>query len=108
LETEVQGELRIGIIPTLAPYLLHHFLPDMTSRYPRLIIQLKELRTRQITEYLRKDLIDVGIIALQNEGNEFKTRSLFREKLLVFAPESESQLKSNYILSDDIDVTKLW
>src|SRR5690606_6121782 len=32
LETEVQGELRIGIIPTLAPYLLHHFLPDMTSR----------------------------------------------------------------------------
>lgn len=107
-DTEVQGELRIGVIPTLAPYLLHHFLPGMTSRFPQVGIQLKELRTQQITEYLRKDLIDVGIIALQDETSEFKVRTLFKEKLLVFAPESENKLKTNYILSDDIDVTKLW
>lgn len=108
LDTEIKGELRVGIIPTLAPYLLHRFLPGMMSRYPQLRVQLKELRTRQIMDYLRKDLIDVGIIALQRETNEFKTRALFREKLLIFAPESDSTLKSNYILSDDIDVSKLW
>ncbi len=107
-ENEIQGELRIGIIPTLAPYLLHHFIPGMFAKYPRLRIQLKELRTQQITDYLRKDIIDVGIIALQQEANEFKTRPLFRERLLVFAPEPQSKLKSNYILSDDIDISKLW
>lgn len=107
-DSEIQGELRVGIIPTLAPYLLHHFLPGMISRYPRLHIQLKELRTQQVTDYLRKDLIDVGIIALQQESSEFRSRSLFKEKLLVYAPESEGLLKSRYILSDDIDVSKLW
>src|SRR5690606_29643842 len=37
-----------------------------------------------------------------------KTRPLFRERLLVFAPEPQTKLKSNYILSDDIDLSKLW
>ncbi len=107
-DSEIRGELRVGIIPTLAPYLLHHFLPGMISRYPRLHIQLKELRTQQVTDYLRKDLIDVGIIALQQESSEFRARPLFKEKLLVYAPESEGLLRSKYILSDDIDVSKLW
>ena len=107
-DDEIQGELRIGIIPTLAPYLLHLFIPSMTAKYPKLKLQLKELRTQQITDYLRKDKIDVGLIALQQETNEFKTRPLFRERLLVFAPEPQTKLKSNYILSDDIDLSKLW
>lgn len=107
-DDEIQGELRIGIIPTLAPYLLHLFIPGMTAKYPKLKLQLKELRTQQITDYLRKDKIDVGLIALQQETNEFKTRALFRERLLVFAPEPQAKLKSNYILSDDIDLSKLW
>lgn len=107
-DDEIQGELRIGIIPTLAPYLLHLFIPGMTARYPKLKLQLKELRTQQITDYLRKDKIDVGLIALQQETNEFKTRPLFKERLLVFAPEPQTKLKSNYILSDDIDLSKLW
>lgn len=107
-DDEIQGELRIGIIPTLTPYLLHLFIPSMTAKYPKLKLQLKELRTQQITDYLRKDKIDVGLIALQQETNEFKTRPLFRERLLVFAPEPQTKLKSNYILSDDIDLSKLW
>src|SRR5690606_28934525 len=107
-DDEIQGELRIGIIPTLAPYLLHLFIPGMTAKYPKLKLQLKELRTQQITDYLRKDKIDVGLIALQQETNEFNTRPLCRERLLVFAPEPETKLKSNYILSDDIDLSKLW
>ena len=107
-DDEIQGELRIGIIPTLAPYLLHLFIPGMTAKYPKLKLQLKELRTQQITDHLRKDKIDVGLIALQQETNEFKTRPLFRERLLVFAPEPQTKLKSNYILSDDIDLSKLW
>lgn len=107
-DNEIQGELRVGIIPTLAPYLLHHFLPDMIARYPRIHVQLKELRTQQVTDYLRRDLIDVGIIALQQESSEFRFRPLFKEKLLVYAPESEGVLRSRYILSDDIDVSKLW
>lgn len=104
----IKGELRIGIIPTLAPYLIHLFLPKMIQNYPQLRIQLKELRTQQITDYLRKDRIDVGIIALQDEGKEFQTRSLFMEKLLVFSPESIAQASHHYILSEDIDPSKLW
>ncbi len=104
----IQGELRIGIIPTLGPYLLHHFLPNILQKYPGIRIQLKELRTFQVKEYLRKDLIDVGIIALENESKEFKTRHLFNEKLFVYAPDYPAIANKNFILSNEIDVNKLW
>lgn len=107
-EKSVSGELQIGIIPTLAPYLLHHFLPAILEKYPGITIQLKELRTFQVKDYLRKDMIDVGIIALQNESKEFKTRSLFHEKLLIYAPDTDAIPDKKYILSDEIDVNKLW
>ncbi len=106
--TDIRGELRIGVIPTLAPYLLHLFVPGLLAKYPDLKIQLKELHTHTILEQLQHDLLDVGLMAVQPELQGLKVRSLFRERLLVFVSENETSLNHRFLLPGDIDVERLW
>ncbi len=104
----ISGVLRIGIIPTLAPYLLHLFLPGLLKDYPGLSIELRELTTETIKDQLRKNLLDVGILALQANMEEFRQYHLFNERLQVFVSAKESRLNKQYLLAADIDVARLW
>ncbi len=104
----ISGMLRIGIIPTLAPYLLHLFLPGLLYEYPELRIELKELTTEVIKEQLSKNQLDVGILALESGMEAFRQYHLFDERLLVFVGAKEQQLNKQYLLATDIDVTRLW
>lgn len=104
----ISGILRIGIIPTLAPYLLHLFLPRLMKDYPGLKIELKELTTELIKDRLSKNQLDVGILALENGMDEFRQYHLFNERLLVFVGAKEKQLNKQYLLASDIDVNRLW
>jgi LysR family hydrogen peroxide-inducible transcriptional activator len=86
---EISGELRLGIIPTLAPYLLPLFLNNFLAKYPGLKIIITEVTTELLIEKLKKGMVDVGILAtpLQEQGI-FET-NLFYEEFVVYAsPES--------------------
>jgi LysR family transcriptional regulator, hydrogen peroxide-inducible genes activator len=63
IKAEVKGQIRIGIIPTLAPYLLPLFLYNLLKNNPQLKVKVSELNTGQIVEQLEKDHLDVGILA---------------------------------------------
>lgn len=108
VKNEVQGQLRIGIIPTLAPYLLPLFLYNLLKKYPQLKIRISELNTSQIIEQLGNDLIDVGILATPIAVEGMKEYPLFYEKLVAFVSDSEEVLNKKYILPEDIDVNRLW
>ena len=58
------GTVRLGLFPTLAPYLLPHVLPDLRKRFPRLELLLVEEKTDQILARLRDGRLDAGILAL--------------------------------------------
>jgi LysR family hydrogen peroxide-inducible transcriptional activator len=75
---EISGELRLGIIPTLAPYLLPLFLNQFLDKYPDLKVSITEVTTELLIEKLKKQLIDVGILAtpLQESG-------IFRDQLIL-------------------------
>lgn len=105
---DIAGVLKVGIIPTLAPYLLHLFLPGLLQQYPELNIELRELTTEVIKDQLRKNQLDVGILALESGMEEFRQFHLFNERLLVFVGAKEPQLHKQYLLASDIDVTRLW
>lgn len=105
---EISGIVRVGVIPTLAPYLLHLFLPDLLQQYPELKIELRELTTEVIKDQLRKNQLDVGILALEQDMDEFRQYHLFHERLLVFVGAKERQLNKQYLLAADIDVKRLW
>ena len=108
LRENMKGELRIGIIPTLAPYLLPLFLPHFLKTYPSIRLRILEQTTEQLLHLLTLDKLDVGIMAVPVAGNRFKETHLFYEEFKVYVSDGEKGMNKKYIVPEDIDVDKLW
>ncbi len=102
------GELRIGIIPTLAPYLLPLFVQDFTAKYPQIKLVVNELTTETVVARLRENRIDVGILVTPLQEKGIREQVLFYEELLVYVSRKNSAYKKTYMLTQDIDPNKLW
>jgi LysR family transcriptional regulator, hydrogen peroxide-inducible genes activator len=103
----VNGELRLGIIPTLAPYLLPLFLKDFSDKYSDLKLSITELTTENIITQLKKGAIDVGIMATPSKDNQLSEEPIFYEEFVVYAPNEITVLKKQYLLTEDIDAHRL-
>jgi LysR family hydrogen peroxide-inducible transcriptional activator len=108
IRSGLQGELRIGIIPTLAPYLLPLFLSQFLAAYPAVRLRIVEQTTDQLLSMLSSDKLDVGIMATPLPDNSFKETHLFFEEFKVFVASTEKGLRKKYLLPEDIDINKLW
>ena len=65
LQNEISGTLRLGVIPTIAPYLLHRFIPDFVRKCPKVELQIREMMTGDIIRALdRDDARSVPIVAM--------------------------------------------
>ncbi|MDR3711394.1 MAG: LysR substrate-binding domain-containing protein [Puia sp.] len=102
------GELRIGIIPTLAPYLLPLFIQHFTEKYPLIKLIVSEMVTEQLVARLREGRIDVGILVTPLQENGIREHVLFYEELLVYVSRKNAAYKKTYMLTQDIDPNKLW
>lgn len=107
-KNEISGEIRIGIIPTLAPYLLPLFLQTLLKKYPLLTVYINELTTEQIISQLRKEQLDVGILATPLKEEGIKETPLFNELFKVYVSKGEKELNKKYLLPADIDTKRLW
>lgn len=81
---EIRGELTLGVIPTVAPYLLPLFLNSFLDRYPLVKVKVKELLTEDILAALHQDSIDVGILVTPFAHNPFHTVPLFYEPFKIY------------------------
>lgn len=104
----LSGELRIGIIPTLAPYLLPLFVQNFTANYPKVKLVVHEMMTEFIISRLREGRIDVGILVTPLQEQGIREHVLFYEELLVYMSKKNNSYKKSYILAKDIDPEKLW
>src|ERR1700760_404413 len=102
------GELRIGIIPTLAPYLLPLFVQQFTAKYPQIKLVVNEMTTEALVARLREGRIDVGILVTPLQENGIREQVLFYEELLVYVSRKNAAYKKTYMLAQDIDPNKLW
>lgn len=102
------GELRIGIIPTLAPYLLPLFVTSFTQKYPLVRLVVNELTTENIVSSLRSGKIDMGILVTPLQENGIKEHVLFYEELMAYVSRKNAAYKKTYMLPQDIDPNKLW
>lgn len=84
LKGEMSGEFRIGVIPTIAPYLLPLILNAFTARFPLVKIIIKEMTTAEIQKALKVRSLDVGILALPLLDNELVETELYSEPFLVY------------------------
>jgi LysR family hydrogen peroxide-inducible transcriptional activator len=107
-KSKAQGELHIGIIPTVAPYLLPLFLNEFLSKYPNIRLKISELTTDQIILHLEKQQMDAGILATPLKTPSVKEHPLFYEQFVVYASAEEKMMKKKYLLAEDINVNHLW
>ncbi len=104
----VRGELKVGIIPTLAPYIIPMFINSFLKKYPDVKLQISELTTEAITEKLEQYSLDVGIMATPLNNTALIEQPLFYEQFVVYASAEEKLLKKKYLLAQDIDINRLW
>lgn len=105
---EISGELKIAIIPTLAPYLLPLFLKDFTSKYKKVKLIISEQTTANIIENLKIGKLDAGILATPLSDTSIKEQVLFYEKYFLYVNDNERGFNKRYVLPADIDINRLW
>lgn len=108
LKDEIKGELRLGIIPTLAPYLLPLFLKNFIQKYPDLKIFINEMKTDQIIEKIKSGEIDMGLLAMPLSEQNMIEHHLFDEEFMVYISQNDSLINKKYILPSEIDPNQLW
>ena len=104
---EIKGELRIGVIPTLAPYLLPRFITSLVEKYPNTQLIIEELLSDQILIKLSKDLLDVGIM-VPPISSMVKSLPLFQEEFLLYSSSKHRILARKEINIRDLQTEDLW
>ncbi|MEO9651905.1 MAG: LysR substrate-binding domain-containing protein [Roseobacter sp.] len=80
------GRLRIGVIPTVAPYLLPRIIKSLSQKYPQLVLQPKETITQSLVREILASRLDVAIVALPVSEPELQEFALFDEEFLLVRP----------------------
>ncbi len=104
----VQGELIVGVIPTIAPYLLPYMLPVLEKNYPELKLKIMELQTDRIVEMLGNDEIDVGILATPVKKNKIIEIPIYYEPFLVLSKKDHPLNKSKKVKYENLSFDDVW
>lgn len=103
----LSGPFRLGVIPTIAPFLLPNLLPRVRSAYPDLRLFLREDQTERVIEKLRAGELDAGIIALPWDTGELVVQPLFKDEFWFVARATDPESKQKEIAVRDIDLGRL-
>lgn len=104
----IEGSLKIGIIPTLAPFLLPMFIGNYIRNYPAIKVEVEEMVSEDIITSLKKDKIDVGIYVTPSKEDKIKERPLFYEEMMIYAHKDHELLKKSIIEVKDIATPEIW
>lgn len=105
---EISGEFKLGIIPTLAPYLLPLFLEKFTTKYPGVDLVVEELQTRQVIEKLKEDEIDAGLLVTPLNIKGIVERPVFTEPFLVYLAPNHPLLSHTNVSNKDLSLDDIW
>ena len=103
-QQEVEGTLKIGIIPTLAPYLLPVFIGPYIRKYPAVKVEVEELVSEEIIRRLKRDMLDVGLFVTPYHDEKIVERPVFYEEMLVYAHPDSELLKKKEVGHEDIHI----
>lgn len=107
-QQEVEGPLKIGIIPTLAPYLLPVFIGPYIRKYPAVKVEVEELVSEEIIRRLKRDILDVGLFVTPYHDEKIVERPVFYEEMLVYAHPDSELLKKKEVGHEDIVTSDIW
>ncbi len=101
------GTVRLGMFPTLGPYLLPHVVPRIRERFPKLELLLVEEKSDVLLARLREGRLDAGLLALPIHDDQLHTEFLFEEPFLLAVPEAHRLAKQDALSLRDLSNEKL-
>ena len=102
------GTFNIGILPTIAPYLIPRFFPQFMNRYPDLDLRITEMKTNDIRRALRHGDLDAGILALVNGLDEFNCNLLYYEQFFAYVSKDNKLFANQTVRTADLNGEYLW
>jgi LysR family hydrogen peroxide-inducible transcriptional activator len=101
------GKLRLGVIPTIAPYLLHKFIPTFVKKYPKVELEIREMVTADVIEALSHDRIDAALVASGTCGEGVVEHDLFSDRFYAYVSPSNPLYERSNVRFEDIDLKDL-
>ncbi|WP_200975118.1 hydrogen peroxide-inducible genes activator [Echinicola sp. 20G] len=108
LKGNISGVIKLGIIPTLAPYLLHLFIRGFLEKYPNVQLQVEELITEEIVKRLRNDELDLGIVVTPLDEQGIVEKPMFYEKFYAYLSKGHHLLNHESIMVKDLMADDFW
>lgn len=101
------GTVRLGIFPTLGPYLLPHVVPSIRTRFPQLELLLVEEKSDVLLQRLREGKLDAGLLALPLDEDQLHVEFLFEEPFVLAVPEGHPLAARDSLTLDELSDQKL-
>ncbi|HLW20532.1 MAG TPA: LysR substrate-binding domain-containing protein [Cyclobacteriaceae bacterium] len=108
LKGDIGGMIKIGIIPTLAPYLLHLFIGKFLDKYPKVQLQVEEIVTEEVIKRLKNDELDLGIVSTPLDEPGILEKPMFFEKFYAYFSKGHPLLAKPSIEASDLLAKELW
>ena len=105
---KVSGEFRLGIIPTLTPFLLPRFIEQFSTNYPEVKLIIDVLKTEDIISTLKNDKLDAGILATPLNAKGIKKQVLFYEPFYAYVNVDHHLAKVATVNLDQLTTDDLW
>ncbi|WP_158825616.1 hydrogen peroxide-inducible genes activator [Mucilaginibacter lacusdianchii] len=107
-QKELSGELKIGIIPTISPYILPKIISRFVEKYPLVKLLVWEQNTEQIIQQLKIGTIDCGILSTPLHESTLTEIPVFYENFVAYVSKTSKLFKKKQIVPDEIDIEELW
>lgn len=107
-QDEITGTFQLGIIPTLASYVLPLFIERFSKKYPKVQLTINEYKTQDMVRALYDDTLDAGLVVTPLKDDHLIERVLFYEPFYLFASQNHALAKKNKVTENDLDTESIW
>lgn len=108
LKGDISGVIKMGIIPTLAPYLLHLFIRKFLEKYPYVKLEVQEMVTEEVVKKLKNDELDLGIVVTPLHESGIVEKTMFYEKFYAYLSKDHELLKEKYFRPEMVKKGDFW
>lgn len=107
-QKELSGELKVGIIPTVSPYILPKIISSFIQKYPQVKLIVWEQTTEEIIQQLKLGTLDCGILSTPLRESALTEIPVFYENFVAYVSKNSKLSKKKSISPDDIDMEEIW
>jgi LysR family hydrogen peroxide-inducible transcriptional activator len=99
----LKGAYRVGVLPTIAPYLLPEVMPALHARYPDLTLSFREEKTEEVRRELEEGKLDAGLVALEADLGDLASAPVMKDPFVVALPRGHRLARKKRVALDDLE-----